>query len=87
MHNLITTPWALIPGTYDALRDWYLARMESGQAGDAAMAAALPAVQAAVSGRSPDMAQGQDYVLTPGGTALITACRPPASESLTRHGS
>lgn len=72
MHNLITTPWALIPGTYDALRDWYLARIESGQAGDAAMAAALPAVRAAVSGRSPDMAQGQDYVLTPGGTAMIT---------------
>lgn len=72
MHNLITTPWALIPGTYDALRDWYLARLEAGQVGDAAMAAALPAVQAAVSGRSPDMAQGQDYVLTPGGTALIT---------------
>ena len=72
MHNLITTPWALTPGTYDALRDWYLARLEAGQAGEAAMAAALPAVQAVVSGRSPDMAQGQDYVLTPGGTALIT---------------
>ena len=75
-HSLISTPWALAPGIYDALAGWYAARLEARAADGAplqaqALASAASAV-AAVSGRAPTMAQEDQYVLTPGGTALIT---------------
>lgn len=70
MHTIASTPWALQTGVYEALSAWYTSRA------DAVGVTGAPAVAAldlrAIVGNRPDMAQGEDYVVTPGGVALIT---------------
>lgn len=70
MHTIASTPWALQTGVYEALRAWYTSRA------DAVGVTGAPTVSAlelrAIVGNRPDMAQGEDYVVTPGGVALIT---------------
>lgn len=74
MHTIASTPWALQTGVYEALRGWYLARSEAAvgiAAGQSAQAHQVPDLRAIV-GTRPDMAQGESYVVTSGGVALIT---------------
>ena len=81
MHTIASTPWAIQTGVYDALRAWYLARTDSvglssalpqqSQQQQAQAQPLLPDLRAIVGSR-PDMAQGESYVVTSGGVALIT---------------
>jgi signal peptide peptidase SppA len=70
MHTIASTPWAIQTGVYDALRAWYTSRADAVGVTGAPQKSALEL--RAIVGNRPDMAQGEDYVVTPGGVALIT---------------
>jgi signal peptide peptidase SppA len=70
MHTIASTPWAIQTGVYDALRAWYTSRADAVGVTGAPQKSALDL--RAIVGSRPDMAQGESYVVTSGGVALIT---------------